>query len=219
MRPRPQCRWRSDYSTLTVTAESRGTATITVTANDGNGGAVSDTFTVTVKAAPVVAQALADVSGLEVDGTRDVSLAGVFHDADGDQLTITATSSDETKATVSVASDHSKLTLTGVATGTAAITVTARDSDGNTVSDTFDAPVVKKYTALIARMYQWRNDPQWKDYKEHTDRWDRALLAFGETVADTTLTAMTANEAQGYADQGWIRWVPVTKALRELEGG
>ena len=73
--------------------------------------------------------------------------------------------------------------------------------------------------SLIAKMYEWRNDPQWVSYKSHTDRWDRALLAFGETVTDTTLTAMTAAEAQGYADRGsaWSRWVEVAAALQELE--
>ena len=207
-----------DYSSLTVTAKARGAATITVTADDGNGGTVSDTFTVTVKAAPTVASALADVSGLEEAATQDVSLSGVFSDADGDTLTVTAASSDETKATVSVASDGSNLTLTGVAEGTATITVTAQDSDGNRVSDTFDAPVAEKYTALIAQMYEWRNDPQWVSHKPHTDRWDRALLAFGETVADTTLTPMSAAEAQGYAAESWgERWVLVAAALQELE--
>ena len=207
----------SDYSTLTVTAKARGAATITVTADDGNGGSVSDSFTVTVKAPPVVASALADISGLEEAATQDVSLSGVFSDADDDTLTVTATSSDEDKATVSVDSDGSKLTLTGVAEGTATITVTAQDSDGNRVSDDFEVPVARKYAALIAQMYQWRNDPQWSGYKAHTDRWDRALLAFGETVADTTLTTMTAAEAQAFADRGWSRWVDVAAALREIE--
>ncbi len=210
----------SDYSSLTVSAQAWGTATITVTANDGNGGTVDDSFTVTVKAAPVVAAAIADVSGLEVGATQDVFLGRVFNDADDDALTITAASSDEARATVTVASDGSSLTLSGVAEGMATITVTAQDSDGNRVGDTFDAPVARKYNALIARMYQWRNDPQWVSEKAHTDRWDRALLAFGETVADTTLTAMTAAEAQGYADTDWgERWVPVAAALREIEAG
>ena len=133
----------SDYSSLTVTAKARGTATITVTADDGNGGTVDDSFTVTVKAAPVAASALADVSGLEVGATQDVSLSGVFSDADGDSLTITAASSDETKVTVSVAADGSTLTLAGVASGTATVTVTAQDTDGNRVSDAFDVEVVK----------------------------------------------------------------------------
>ena len=133
----------SDGSSLTVTAKARGTATITVTADDGNGGTVEDTFTVTVKAAPTVASAIADVTGLEEAATQDVSLSGVFNDADGDTLTATAASSDENKSTASVASDASKLTLTGVAEGTATITVTAQDSDGNRVSDTFDVSVVQ----------------------------------------------------------------------------
>ena len=132
----------ADYSTLTVTAKSRGTATITVTANDGNGGTVADTFTVTVKAAPTVASALADVSGLAVGATQDVALAGVFGDADGDSLTLTATSSNNAIATVSTAADSSKLTVAGVVQGTATVTVTAKDSDGNRISDDFDVTVV-----------------------------------------------------------------------------
>ncbi len=209
----------ADYSTLTVSAQGRGTATITVSANDGQGGTVSDEFTVTVKAAPVVASPLADVSGLEMRTTREVSLAGVFSDADGDSLTITAASSDDGRATVSVAADGATLTLTGVAEGTATVTVTAEDSDGNRASDAFQVEVVKRFASLIPQMYQWRNDPRYVDDKAHTDRWDRALLALGETVADTSLTAMTADEAQGYADRGWSRWEPVTAALRQLEDG
>ena len=131
----------SDHSSLTVTAKSRGTAVVTVTADDGNGGTVEDEFTVRVKAAPVVASALADMSGLEAGATQNVSLSGVFSDADGDTLTITAASSDEAVATVSVASNQSKLTLTGLAEGTGTITVAAQDSDGNRVSDEFDVSV------------------------------------------------------------------------------
>ena len=131
----------SDYSTLTVNAQSRGTATITVTADDGSGGTVSDTFTARVKAAPTVASSLADVNGLEVGATRDVPLSGVFSDTDGDALTITAASSDDAKATLTVAADQSSLTVAGVSQGTATITVTARDSDGNRTSDAFDVSV------------------------------------------------------------------------------
>ncbi len=207
----------ADHSTLTVTAKASGTATVTVTADDGNSGTVNDTFTMTVKAAPVVASAIADVSGLTAGNSQDVSLSGVFSDADGDSLTITAQSSDTAKATVSVASDGSKLTLTGVAEGTATITVTAQDSDGITVSDAFDV-AVKDYSALIAKVKDWRNDPNWVDNKTHTDRWDRVLLALGEEVSDKTLTPMTAAEAQTYADKGWQRWVEVAEALNALQG-
>ena len=208
----------SGGSGLTVTARLRGTATITVTADDGKGGTAGDSFTVTVKAVPTVSAAIADVSGLEAGSTQDVSLAGVFRDADGDALTITAASGDEAKATVAVSADQSKLTLSGVAQGSATVTVTAEDSDGNRVSNPFEVSVVGKYAGLIAQMYQWREDPQWRHQKSHTDRWDRALLAFGETVADSSLTPMTAAQAQALADQDWgTRWVPVAAALREIE--
>ena len=209
----------SGYSSLTVSAQSWGTATVTVTADDGNGGTVSDTFTVTVKAAPVVVTDLSSVTGLEVGKTGEVSVSDVFSDADGDALTITAASSDEAVATVAVSSDGSTLTLTGVGEGTATITVTAQDADGNTVNDTFEAPVAKKFASLIAQMKEWRGDPCCVSDKAHTDRWDRALLAFGETVADTTLTPMTADEAQALVDRGWTRWAEVTAALREIESG
>ncbi len=211
----------ADYSSLTVSAQARGTATITVTASDGNGGAVQDTFTIAVKAAPTVVSALADLTSLEEGATQDVPLAGVFSDADGDSVTITAASSNDAIATVTVDAGGSTLTLTGMAEGTATITVTAQDSDGNRVSDEFTAPVARKYAALIAQMYQWRNGPEAQQYgKPHTDRWDRALLAFGETVADASITPMTAAEAQALADQDWgTRWVPVAKALKEIEAG
>ena len=78
-------------------------------------------------------------------------------------------------------------------------------------------PAAGPYADLVAKMYGWRNDPKWKSYKAHTDRWDRALLAFGEKVEDASLQPMSAAQAQVFADRGWARWVPVAKALHEIE--
>ncbi len=128
----------SDGSSLTVTAKARGSATITATAKDGRGGTVSATITVRVKAAPVVASALAGVS-LEEGGSQDVSLSHVFSDADGDALTLSAASSDDT--IVSAFVFHDTLTILALAEGTETITVTAQDSDGNRVRDTFGVSV------------------------------------------------------------------------------
>ena len=137
----------ADYSTLTVTAKARGTATITVTAADGRGGSVEDSFTVKVKAAPTVALAIADISGLEADDSRNVSLSGAFSDPDGDAVTVTnVASSDSAIAAVSVSIDGATSAITGLTVlakseGTATITVTAQDADGNTVQDAFDVTV------------------------------------------------------------------------------
>ncbi len=51
----------------------------------------------------------------------------------------------------------------------------------------------------------------------HVTRWKRVLVAFGETVPGFTGNAMTATEAQSYADKGWSRWDPVVTALTNLE--
>ena len=73
---------------------------------------------------------------------------------------------------------------------------------------------------LITQMNGWRNDPQHVSHKSHTDRWDRALLAFGEPVSDTSLTPMTDSEAQDLADTAWgERWVGVAAALKTVVTG
>ncbi len=94
------------------------------------------------------------MSGLTAGDTRDVSLSGVFSDADNDTLTITAASSNDAVATVVVSADHCKLTLTVVAQGTATVTVTAQDSDANRVSD-----------ALTCRVC-----PAWQEHSRSLDR-------------------------------------------------
>ena len=189
----------SGGSALTVTAQARGTATITVTAADGNGGTVSDAFTVTVKGAPEVASAIGDVSGLEAGATREVSLSGAFSDPDGDALTITAASGDESVATVEVAADDSALIVTGVAAGTATITVTAGDADGNRVSDAFDVSVVKPLepeatqpSAVVARYDV--NDNGALDIAEYIEALrDRAAGRLGEAEWEEIVSAWLAS--------------------------
>ena len=112
-----------------------------------------------MKTAPTVALAIGDVS-LEANATQDVSLSGVFSDADGDALTITAGSSDDAVATVVVSADQSTLTLTGVAEGTVTVTVTAEDADGNRVSDAFEVTVTAPQSTLsgIAARYDANGD-------------------------------------------------------------
>ncbi len=73
------------------------------------------------------------------------------------------------------------------------------------------------YAGLIADVRQWRDDPCCAHNQAHTDRWDRVLLALGQSVADASLQPMTASEAQDLADRGWNRWERVAEALRELE--
>ena len=89
--------------------------------------------------APTVAYGIADMTIATEYGTGEVSLWGVFADADSDDLAVTAVSSDENVAAVSVSADYSTLTVNANARGTAVVTVTA--DDGNGGSDSFDVTV------------------------------------------------------------------------------
>lgn len=137
----------SNGSKLTLTGVAQGTATVTVTAQDSDGNRASDAFEVSVveapestTGAPTVAQPLQDIS-VEGSTPKAISLSGVFHDPDGDDLVITAVSSNHSVASMWVTPDYSTLTVVGISTGTATITVTAKDEDDNEVSDQFEVTV------------------------------------------------------------------------------
>lgn len=89
--------------------------------------------------------ALEDLMLDEGFGTQEVDLSNAFADADGDDLTYTVMSSDESIATV--AASGTTLTITEVAIGTTTITVTADDGSENPVSDEFEL-VINKVTGV-----------------------------------------------------------------------
>ena len=172
-------------------------------------------FTITADPAPQAALTLeftiaqtGDVLGTTGAGSYQMTYAAGAT-SEGFYLATVDDATDEPDGTVSMTVDAG----TGYTVAAA-----PRDTASVTVRDDDAAAPVNAYAALIARMVEWRNDPKWASYKPHTDRWDRALLAFGESVADSSLTPMTAAQAQAFADRGWTRWVEVAKALREIEG-
>ena len=125
-------------STLTITpSQTPATATVTVTASD-NYSSATQTFSVTVEAYPVP-QPVGTIPDqtVTVGGTAATLYADNYFS--GDTLTFSATSSDTSKATVSLSG--ATLTITAVAAGSATITVTATDVRSATATQTFTATV------------------------------------------------------------------------------
>ena len=125
--------------TLTVTAVSQGAAEVTATATDDEGLSAQQTFVVTVSnRAPSATGPISAQSLFKRDSVR-FDLTPRFTDPDGDPLTYTASTSNNRVATVTVS--RSFLTVRGVLTGEAEITVTATDPDGASASHTFAVTV------------------------------------------------------------------------------
>ncbi len=122
--------------TLTLTETGKGTATITVTAADPFGLSVDASFeaTITNTTPEVLPNQLVNAFTQPGIPFAPIDLSAAFTDANGDELTYTATSSDEAVVTVSVSG--TTLTLTEVAVDTATITVTATDGEAS-ISATF----------------------------------------------------------------------------------
>ena len=104
----------------------------------------------THNAAPTTVGTIADVTVM-VDGMRTSAMAAssYFSDADGDTLTITPSSSDDTIATAMINTDG-MIVVRGVAEGMATITVTATDAAGAYVMQTFMVTVEAAITELTA---------------------------------------------------------------------
>ena len=114
-----------DGTMLTVTGVAAGPATVTVTATNSAESASQEVMVTVMDVPPEVAEPLEPVS-VRAGETAMVDLSNAFS---GTALVHSAMSSSEEMATVSV--DGTMLTVTGVAAGSATVTVTATNSAGS----------------------------------------------------------------------------------------
>ena len=152
-------------SVVTVGGVSKGTATVTVTAEDTEGLTAGQSFEVTVpNRAPVAVGTIDDIE-VDMDTIADVNVAEHFDDPDGDALTYSAMSSSPAHASVSVSG--SVVTVTGVLIGAATVTVTAEDTEGLGVTQTFAVKVTNPDRAVLDAIYDalggsgWVADTNW----------------------------------------------------------
>ena len=92
-----------------------------------------------LESAPVLINPLADITREEGFQSDTLDLTSVFSDPDGDVLSLTVASDDQSVATARVLG--STLVLTEQGAGTARISVTATDDAGETADDAFDLTV------------------------------------------------------------------------------
>ncbi|MCE2398561.1 MAG: Ig-like domain-containing protein [Gemmatimonadetes bacterium] len=124
---------------LVSDSTGQGVATVTVTATDPGGLSVEQSFAVTVpNRGPIVSNPIPDAEA-HVGDAVEVELSGHFADPDGDELSYTATSSDDEVATATASG--ASLTVAGVGQGTATVTVTATDPGGLSVEQGFTVTV------------------------------------------------------------------------------
>lgn len=120
-------------STVTVSGQAAGTATLTITATDPHGASAMQQATVAVKTPPM-ADSVPPTHDMVVGNHVELDFSTFFTDADGDELTYTAVTSDAAVATASVegsfvtttAADEIEESVGAVIT----LTVTATDPAG-----------------------------------------------------------------------------------------
>ncbi len=135
-------------ATVSITGVATGSATITVTATDTANATATQNISVTIIAnrAPV-RTATIPTQTVSLSGSAvTVDLGSYFSDPDGNPLTYSATSSNVSKATVSVSG--STLTITAVATGSATITVNATDPSNAGTQQSFSVSVVSNRSPI-----------------------------------------------------------------------
>ena len=129
-------------ATLVINAVAAGTATISVKATDPSDASTTQNFSVTVLAgntlSPVGTIPTQKVAANKAAVTVDVS--SYFSAPASETLTYTATSSNTSRATVSMSG--ATITISGVATGWSTIKVTATDTSNATATQSFSANVV-----------------------------------------------------------------------------
>ena len=130
-----------DGTTVTVVGVAAGSAEITVTATDRKAQTASDTFVVTVNAAPAVVASIADLT-VTAGVVETVDISGTFSDPDGmagEALTLEVAIANASLATVTLASGT--ISVNGIDPGTTTITVTATDTHGATSNTSFGLSV------------------------------------------------------------------------------
>ncbi len=126
-------------STITVTPLGKGAASVAITASDPEGLEASQAFQVTVPNRRPEPVGVVPDQTIHVGQAVALDAAPYFSDPDGDALTLQASSSDPSVATVSVTA--STATISALEKGAATVTITASDASGEEATQSFEVTV------------------------------------------------------------------------------
>ena len=136
---------------LSITTKPTATTqtnTIAVRARDGYGGTVNVDFEVTVNNSPPSVIRTIPAANLRPNQQTIINLDEYYSDSDGDPLTYTAISSDESVAAESISNDVLTVSAQHLdSTQSATISITARDGMGGATSTSFVMTVVESIAA------------------------------------------------------------------------
>ncbi|WP_139559060.1 ELWxxDGT repeat protein [Methylotetracoccus oryzae] len=202
--------------TFTPPADYSGTVTITYIVSDGNGGSVSAALQLVldpVNDAPTLANALVDQNATE-DAVFSFQVpANAFADVDaGDTLAYSATLADGSPLPAWLGFDPGTRTFTGTPTngdvGTLSLKVTATDSTGAIVSDTFDLVIANTNDApTLANAIADQNATE-----DAAFSFTFAADTFADVDLGDTLT-YTATLADGSPLPTWLAFDPGTRTF------
>ncbi len=181
----------SGLSQITIAGVTAGAATITVTANDNHGGLANTAFIVTVKGqnhAPVINPILSQT--LNINQTLDITVTA--SDADGDPLTLTA-DTDNAGIVIPSVLTNTTVRLTGVAVGTANVTVTVNDGKGGVIKTTFQVLVGQPNQPPVIQMIAPQTMTAGNTLNVGYTASDPDNDALQQTVGSDTLSVVTAS--------------------------
>ena len=206
-------------SMVTVTGVAAGSATVTVTATDPGGLTAEQAFEVTVpNRAPVPVDTIADRE-VGVDSVAVVDVAAYFADPDSDSLAYSATSSDATRATAGVSG--SVLSVTGVASGAATVTVTAVDPGGLTAEQVFGVAVPNRVPVVTGRIEDREvhvDDTVVLDLSDYFADPDGDALEYAANSADTARASVSVSGSMVRVSGASVGSTTVAVAARDTAG-
>lgn len=182
-------------SVVTVTATARGETTVTVTASDPGGLSAQATFAVTVPNQAPVAVDSVPAQTVFVGDTVQVDMNAYFNDPDGDALVYSASSSNSTVVSTSVAG--SVVSISAIGTGTSVITVTATDPDGLAAQHNFEVTVPNRAPVSVGALPAQTlavGQTVAVNVLPHFEDPDNDSLAYTATTTDSTVAVATISE-------------------------